>query len=401
MVGAASGTLGGLGDELTWLGEALSAESAATRDFALGYASARFGSAGWPWAQAVLEGAPERWRPEQIAGLLLCLPLGHTAWEHLARTSPETQASYWSRFRGFGLESPQDCDEAGRSLLAHGRPFAAIEVLGLYAKGEKHKPDTDLVVQALEAALGAEPPKDMPITNMFDYHVELLLDSLTESGTIEEARLAALEWGWLPLFRFGKRTPSVLHRELRRNPAFFVDLVSLVYRAEGEEPGAPDEQARRRAEMAYDLLQHWRSPITGDAAAMPIGQWVATARQLLGEAGRTAVGDSSIGHLLSGAPVGVDGTWPHEDVRAIIEAVGSEDLERGIRIGVYNSRGVVSRDPAIGGSQERAIAERYERDAENVAARWPRTAAMLRSMADNYRRDARREDLESDSMEDS
>lgn len=401
MVGFASGTLGELGDELAWLGDALSAETAAIQDFAFGYASARFGGGGWQWAQAVLEGVRERWTPEQVGAFLLCLPPGHTAWEQLARTSPETQVSYWSRFRGFGLESPQDCDEAGRQLIAHGRPFAAIEVLGLYAKGDKHVPDPAIVVQALEGALGAEPPTDMPITNMLGYHVDLLLDSLTESGTIDDARLATLEWRWLPLFRFGKRTPSVLHRELRRNPGFFVLLVSLIYRAEGEEPRASDEQARRQAEIAYDLLQHWRSPITEDANTLHIGEWVATARQLLGEAGRTAVGDISIGLLLSGAPVGVDGAWPHEDVRVIIEAVGSADLEQGISDGAYNSRGVVSRDPAIGGSQERAIAERYERDAQSVASRWPRTAAMLRSMADSYRRDARREDLEADAMEES
>jgi hypothetical protein len=104
--------------------------------------------------------------------------------------------------------------------------------------------------------------------------------------------------------------------------------------------------------------------------------------------------------LLSGSVVGGDGSWPHEAVREVIEEIGSDDLDQGIETGVYNSRGVVSRDPATGGAGERALAVRYAGYAAAVSSRWPRTAAVLRSIAEMYQRDGRREDLEAEVFED-
>src|SRR5581483_9533057 len=102
----------------------------------------------------------------------------------------------------------------------------------------------------------------------------------------------------------------------------------------------------------------------------------------------------------SGAPPGDDGAWPHQAVRDLIEEIASMDLERGIEVGRYNSRGGVWRSPYAGGEQERQIAAGYERDACTVAARWPRTAAMLRRMAKVYQADAAREDREAELRQD-
>jgi hypothetical protein len=98
--------------------------------------------------------------------------------------------------------------------------------------------------------------------------------------------------------------------------------------------------------------------------------------------------------------MGADGAWPHPAVRDVIEEVGSADLERGIEVGVYNGRGVVTKHPLEGGMQEHQLAERYAGFAPAVADRWPRTAAMLRRLAEGYRVDARREDQEAELRED-
>jgi hypothetical protein len=87
-------------------------------------------------------------------------------------------------------------------------------------------------------------------------------------------------------------------------------------------------------------------------------------------------------------------------VREIIEELSSEDLEDGIEIEVYNSRGWTSRDPTEGGVQERELAEQYTGYAAVLNDRWPRTAAMLRSIADTYSRDAGRHDVDAELTED-
>ena len=67
---------------------------------------------------------------------------------------------------------------------------------------------------------------------------------------------------------------------------------------------------------------------------------------------------------------------PPEPVRKIIELIRSRALEQGFEIGVYNRRGVTVRMPQDGGSQERALAERYRRDAEALRFDWLHTAAV-------------------------
>ena len=71
----------------------------------------------------------------------------------------------------------------------------------------------------------------------------------------------------------------------------------------------------------------------------------------------------------------------------------SRTLERGVEIGVYNRRGVTVRMPHDGGGQERALAERYRRDADALRFDSPRTAACLDRIAATYEVDANREDL--------
>jgi hypothetical protein len=81
-------------------------------------------------------------------------------------------------------------------------------------------------------------------------------------------------------------------------------------------------------------------------------------------------------------------------VREIIEATGSQALESGIHSGIINKEGVTSRGVFDGGDQERNRAGRYCEWAKQTAPRWPRTARVLRTLADSYKRHARREDNE-------
>ena len=72
--------------------------------------------------------------------------------------------------------------------------------------------------------------------------------------------------------------------------------------------------------------------------------------------------------------------------------MASADLEKGVVIGVHGNRGGAWRNLLEGGAQEWQSADTYDRHARAVADRWPRTAALLRGLADTYRNQAERED---------
>jgi hypothetical protein len=234
--------------------------------------------------------------------------------------------------------------------------------------------------------------------------VSRLLGVLEKSGAIDESRLAGLEWAFLPLMDQHKRPPRLLHEELARNPDFFAEIIGLVFRADGDEPRDPSGEERARALHAHQLLESWRtvpgSTVDGGVDAGVLSEWVRRARAATVASGRGAVADRQIGQVLSGSPMGPDGGWPHIAVRDVIEQVASADLENGIEIGKYNSRGVVSRQIGEGGAQERQLAERYAGFAAALSNQWPRTAAMLRRMAERYLADARRNDQDAELRED-
>ena len=116
------------------------------------------------------------------------------------------------------------------------------------------------------------------------------------------------------------------------------------------------------------------------------------ARELLLGRDRTDIGDQCLGEMLSGSPVGADGVWPCEAVRAVVEATSSKHLDTGLEIGRFNGRGITTRGVFDGGQQEVALAQQYRNWADTAGDRWPRTGRLLRRLADGYARDARRED---------
>jgi hypothetical protein len=100
--------------------------------------------------------------------------------------------------------------------------------------------------------------------------------------------------------------------------------------------------------------------------------------------------------MLARSPADSDGLWPHAAVRNLIERLSNDIIDEHLQVGVYNSRGVTSRGLSDGGAQERDLATRYRQMSEAVKQNWPRTAKMLRSIADYYVRDAEHHDVQSE-----
>jgi hypothetical protein len=189
---------------------------------------------------------------------------------------------------------------------------------------------------------------------------------------------------------------------LARDPAFFVEILSLVYRPRGAEADVV-EVPEHVATNAYRLLDEWRIiPGSRDRVSAVDGadlnRWTETARELLARAGRGEVGDVEIRKVLAHARGDDDGTWPTKPVRDLIEKVASPEIEEGFEIQIYNNRGPTSRGPFDGGAQERELVKKYTELADRIRDGWPRTAAVLTSLAQSYEREARRHDIDAERL---
>ena len=345
----------------------LNGQMAIDADIARGMLLGLFQRGGDAWVDAILRQAKdERWEAETITKVVLTLRPSRFVWDWLARFEPQVENSYWSRTDLFWMDgTPEDRAFAANKLIEAHRARAAIHFMG-------HTPKdfpSSLLVRALYEALGEPWSKDeVHASTMFVYSVEEILLRLDKSPDVTEDEIAALEWALLPLLQHShRRPPGVLHRKMSTSPAFFVEVISAVYRPDpesgvAETAPADMQRARAIATQAYELLHSWAlvPGENGGAVNGPVlEEWVKEARILCKNAGRLAVGDQHIGSVLANGPSDSAGVWPTLEIRELIEITRGKDVEKGFVMGVHNRRGVTTRGMTDGGAQERELVKTY------------------------------------------
>jgi len=379
---------------------------------------------GEAWLERVAKDDELSSSPRCLLNIALALPPSGETWDTVREWGEGIEHAYWKQSTVFLVRDPvNDADRAIRSLLTAERPYCALQVACL----AEHRPKTeaagprcvspDLIVEILRSlmthAIGDE--RFPPDTGSIPYYVERLF-GLLDATSMDVGTIIQLEFALLPLLEGTDRGPRKLLGAVRSSPSVFVDLLKMVYRAEDEAEKELTEREQAVARLAYMLLSNLRdvpgrkrtsssdfdalrSRFEGDIS-FPAGEmdedelstWVENARRLSAECGRLRMCDQQIGELLAHSPADEPGIWPSEAVRNQIETLRSKELEQGIHTGVFNKRGVHHRPH--GGELERRIAERFTAFADMTRTGWPRTAAVLRSIAQDFEQYARREDEE-------
>jgi len=333
---------------------------------------------------------------------------GHpsTAWELLKTEDHEVVEHYWREFQFLGLGSEftdaTPALHAASALLDVDRPAAALNVIVIYLRGDDSLEAAEIAAASLERLLqtGLD---DLHAARLDSYGFERLFELLARHrDELGRQRVVSLEWQLFPALRFDANAPT-LHRAIVEDAPFFVELVTACFRPQtrvDDDPDDPDELERRRAiaGRAWDVLRSLRlcpgvSP-DGDVDPAAMRAWVLDARTLLNGADRLASGDSQIGEILASAPPSNDGSI-HEAVRDLLEDVRSDDLDRGLRRGIYNQRGIQTKGIFDGGAKELELAQTLREQAEAAAA-WPRTRRLLKVLAESYEAEALAEDAEAE-----
>ena len=310
---------------------------------------------------------------------------------------PGVQRQYWETIRPLNVDNDALADVVNR-LLAHDRPWVAIELLSLAChrsnRDMSRAVSADQVVNVLDHALESN-STDPGLASRAAFEIGQLLDYL-EGADLAAATLARLEWSFFRVLEH-TRQPRALFGALSADPVFYVEMVSRVYRPKKASSSAKaDDDDAAIAQNAWSVLDAWRPRLgeSGGIDSQNLRLWVERVRAGLAACDRADIGDHQIGQTFSGPSLGADGMWPIEEIRELIEELASTNLESGLTIGVFNLRGVTTRGVYDGGAQEWALAAKYRRWGEAVINRWPRTGRMLMQLADDYERAARREDLE-------
>jgi excisionase family DNA binding protein len=363
------------------------------RTVALTFANRKIDEWGIKWLQSALA-SPALQDPRLRRASMAAVPFAKAYWTEISTMGPDLEAAYWQGVQPYRV-SPEDRVQAVRLLLQHDRPWDALVLLGDAVHDDQH----------LELGLAKDVIRGLTKAAVPTYDATMRSYFLTT--VLEYMELRAPDDEELPGFEFlffeflhEHRPSSALYRALNSNPAEFVNLVSAVFRAEGEGRRNLTVQEQARARISWHILQEWPTlpgmAEDGSVNADELNAWVRAARLELSENRRSEIGDELVGQILSKSPFGHDGFWPAEPVRELVESIGNARIEAGLHIGKVNQRGVTSRGVFDGGDQERRLEAEYREMAAGIAAKWPRTARVLRGIADGYRSESRRRDADAE-----
>ncbi len=206
-----------------------------------------------------------------------------------------------------------------------------------------------------------------------------------------------MEWAYIEVLdhQFGG-VPKTLEQQLADNPAFFAELIRLVFRSEkekGQPRPEPTDAQRNISQGAFKLLRAWqRVPGTrtdGNFDPDAFQSWVASALATVTESGHSRVAQSQLGQTLPYAPPDPDGLWIHRAVAEILDGKKMNAMRSGFTMELFNQRGVHG---FSGGQGELELAADYHGKADALeAAGFIRLATSLRELAKQYERDAERE----------
>lgn len=335
------------------------------------------------------------WKTEETAVFVALLPFERATWDFVAHFSQPVPVEYWRRLVGWSRHLPAaDVEHAVRQFLSVGRVSTAIALMN-DTRSDSDRLEPSTVLELLELCI--KTPSTEKADQLDGYHVQELLAVLQQTEDVDETRLGTLEWNLLPFLGRHTQLPITLHKLMAREPAFFVQLLCILYKPDTtDDPATPDDATKEKATKAWHLLHDWsRIPGTqndGSVSVGELGEWAANVRHLAKKEARLEVCDVTLGELLALSPPERDGTWPCTAVRQVIEETDSVELERGFAIGVHNKRGTVSKSVREGGAQERELAARFGRFANVSLTTFPKVAKMLKCIATSYGAEAVAED---------
>ncbi len=344
----------------------------------------------WAWVDQQLM---KRWPNDQLLAFLLLVPSERDSWNRVERILDNDADNYWKevKFIPWGMEAT-DLLYAAEKLASNGQPTSAVNCLYVLARKKVPIP-MPLALSALLGALSIEDEQKQ----LDQHHTVEVIKWLQKNTPADSDDLFTIEWTYLPLLnRLHGGEAKVLEQKLASSPAFFCEVLALVFRSEKEtdEPKPELSTAQKRiAQNAYSLLHGWRilpgTQADGTFNGDQFAAWLAEVKKRCRESGHLGVAMSQVGQALAHAPQDQESLWIHKSIAEALDAKDVPEIRRAFTTGLFNKRGVHRFSHGV---EEKEMAADYRRKAKALSDNgFHRVADVVRGLAETYEKDAERE----------
>ena len=373
--------------------------------FLAGVSSAAFMRFGQSWLSVIQrEIETGRISVELVQSLSQWWPIVPAVWNWITQFGEDAEKKFWQAKPPWGLESTgEELSYAVSQYLRFERPEFIIEALSSRASEVSSTQLIEALV-SFEQQIAIRPEL---LRGGISFHIQQVFLILQVREDLSLENVAALEYRYLPLLRqmwMNVNPESALDRYLAQSPAFFARVIADVFRPSSKRNRpklTPTSEEQSRAQVGITLLESF-SRVPGqsgnDIDGLALDKWVEEVRAIAKEQDRSEIAEQYIGKLLTHAAADPDDNiWPHRAVREGLEKWKATQIEKGLYIGLMNSRGVTTRGPFEGGKQERELAAQIRENGRKLD-RWPRTRSVLIAQAESLEREAQREDTEAEQL---
>lgn len=296
----------------------------------------------------------EKWDDKNILELFTHLNFEKQNWE-LAEKELKRPADYWNLINHLPLQSETDLTDAIIKIMDVKRYDYAL--LCFFAQlYNKREINDELLLAALI--------KNDKLIDVYDLH-ELI--KYCQKKELNHEKMILIEWKYLTSIHDDSDIrPLNLYNELQTNPDFFIEVLSLAFKEEGDKAEKVlSETEKNNSINAYNLLHKWKTlPGLKDNILEEeyLKKWVTEVQEKAENVNRLSIANLIIGHVLFYSTSDNSGFWINKTVAEILNKIENLRMRDGFNTEAVNSRGVYSVD--FTGRAELEIANSWKIKAE-------------------------------------
>lgn len=367
--------------------------------FVCGYLQGMEGARGEEETIEYLEGLKHRLTDTEMATVLHYLFPSPQLFAFVETTTESVQKEYWTKYSygSFG-HYDENSSYVLNKMVSVGRSLDALTGSWHMVKDMPTELLQDLLMGSIQCSMDINGPIDV-------LAFESYLEELHQRDDADKDKLIALEWFFVPLLRHSssKDIVRLLFEKLQKEPEFFVELLTYLFRPENEIEDEPDgkEDSKQvdenNAIRAFYLFREWHLipgvDDTGVIDGNELRSWIEKALQLAKDVDREKFVYVQLGEVFAKYPENKENpNWPPKELFAIMEELNSEVLFRNYSTGMFNKRGFTTRGGYDGGDIERDNAAYFEDLKSQCLPLYPHVAKVFGGLADQYQQMAKEMD---------